>query len=643
MAAHWNLVLLDDSPVTAFAADELQRLLGLMDESATFTTRRSAYDARVQEGLYVGRDAALDVPEVSDPALDDGIRIDVADCAGVVTGVNERSVLFAVYRLMTEAGCAFVRPGRAGEVVPRRDSAAIRVQVWETPAYRHRGICIEGGVSFENVGEMVDWLPKVGLNTYFTQFFRPYEFFDRWYTHHNNPLLTPTPVSPATVDQFLADYGAMLRQRGLLHHGVGHGWTARCLGLDVNGWYLTDNDAVDPQRRPWMALIDGQRRLFPGEDGDAARGVAINTNLCYSDPEARQALIDTIVAYCRTHREMDVVHIWLADTANNQCECEACQRTTPADLYVDMLNAVDAQLTALGLPTRLVFLLYLELLWPPVQARFRNPDRFILMFAPISRTYSQPYEVDASGAMVPYVRNHVTLPQSVGDSLAYLKAWQRIFSGDSFVYDYHYMWDHHYDLGGCALARILTQDIEHLHDIGLQGMISCQITRVFLPSGLGQYLLGLALWQGRVDFDAAADRYFEAAFGPDGAACRDYLETLSRLCLPPYSRKERPAVDPEAAASFAKLPGVVEAFLPTIRKHAEGLKDRAQALSWQYLLFHAGLVQRVAAFLLARATGDKAGMDAAWTDCVAYVRAIEPEVQPVHEAYEFIRTFGRLL
>ena len=130
-----------------------------------------------------------------------------------------------------------------------------------------------------------------------------------------------------------------------------------------------------------MLFRSGQRRLFPGEDGDAARGVAINTNLCYSDPEARQALIDTIVAYCRTHREMDVVHIWLADTANNQCECEACQRTTPADLYVDMLNAVDAQLTALGLPTRLVFLLYLELLWPPVQARFRNPARFILMLS----------------------------------------------------------------------------------------------------------------------------------------------------------------------------------------------------------------------------------------------------------------------
>lgn len=643
MAAHWKLGLLDTSPTTAFAAAELERLLHQMDPAATFTTQAVASPTSAQDWLCIGRHPSLAVPEVANPTFDDGIRIDVADCAGVLTGVNERSVLIAAYRLMTEAGCVFVRPGRTGEYVPQADSAAIRVQIEETPSYRHRGICIEGGVSFENVGDMVDWLPKVGLNTYFTQFFRPYEFFDRWYTHHNNPMLTPTPVSTGTVDSFLKDYSAMLQTRGMMHHGVGHGWTAKCLGLDANGWYYTANDDVDPERRKLIALIDGQRRLFPSEEGDETRGVAINTNLCYSDPVARQTLIDTIVDYCRDHDQMDYVHIWLADTANNHCECDACRKTTPADLYVDFLNEVDARLITCGVKTRLVFLLYLELLWPPIHARFHHPDRFTLMFAPISRTYSHSYEIDAPGQMVPFVRNDVTLPQSVGDSLAYLRAWQGIFHGDSFVYDYHYMWDHHYDLGGLALSRILVEDIEHLHQIGLDGLISCQITRLCLPSGLGQNLLGQALWQGKLDFDRAADRYFSGAFGPEGAACRDYLETLSRLCLPPYSRKERPEIDPEAAASFAQLPEVVDAFLPTIRRNAQTLESRTQALSWEYLLYHAELVKKVARFLYARATGDTAGKHSAWADCKAYVRSQEPRVQPVHEAFEFIRTFERLL
>ena len=167
---------------------------------------------------------------------------------------------------------------------------------------------------------MVDYLPKVGMNTYFTQFFRPYEFFDRWYNHTDNPVFTPTPVSEATVDLFVEDYSAMLARRGLIHQGVGHGWTAKCLGLDANGWYMTNNDDVDPERRKLIAEIDGKHNLFAGFTPNEKQGVAINTNLCYSNPEARRLFIDTIVEYCTTHHEMDYVHIWLADAPNNQCE-----------------------------------------------------------------------------------------------------------------------------------------------------------------------------------------------------------------------------------------------------------------------------------------------------------------------------------
>jgi len=41
------------------------------------------------------------------------------------------------------------------------------------------------------------------------------------------------------------------------------------------------------------------------------------------------------------------------------------------------------------------------------------------------------------------------------------------FTGDSFVYDYHYMWDHNFDLGDVALARILVDDIANLKALGL--------------------------------------------------------------------------------------------------------------------------------------------------------------------------------
>jgi hypothetical protein len=36
-------------------------------------------------------------------------------------------------------------------------------------------------------------------------------------------------------------------------------------------------------------------------------------------------------------------------------------------------------------------LVYVDLLWEPLQENIRNPERFILMFAPITRTYSQAF------------------------------------------------------------------------------------------------------------------------------------------------------------------------------------------------------------------------------------------------------------
>lgn len=95
--------------------------------------------------------------------------------------------------------------------------------------------------------------------------------------------------------------------------------------------------------------------------------------------------------YALNHRDISILHIWLADNYNNICECSACRARSQTDWYVMLLNEIDERLTALGLDTRLAFLIYFELLWPPVTQHLKNPDRFILMFAPITRTYTRPY------------------------------------------------------------------------------------------------------------------------------------------------------------------------------------------------------------------------------------------------------------
>ncbi|MGI5878421.1 MAG: DUF4838 domain-containing protein [Christensenellales bacterium] len=632
MSARWDIRICDDSPVSEFAAREFARLVGTMDPSAAVSVKRERYDTGTA-ALWVGRDAALpSPPSTADPARDDAIRIDVSDCAGYITGVNERSVLLAVYRFFREAGCAFVRPGRDGEYIPRLSSAALRVSVCEAAAYRHRAICIEGAVSYENVAGIIDWAPKAGFNGYFTQFFTPFEFFDRWYSHRSNPAMTPTPVSADTVDRFLRDYGAEIKKRGMMHHGVGHGWTARVLGVGTGGWYQDRDEDVAPDRRELMAEVNGKRGLW--------RGVAINTNLCYSNPRARELMVREIVDYAQAHRDVDYIHCWLADAANNHCECERCRDTLPADFYVEMLNEADARLTALGLPTRIVFLIYLELLWPPERARFTNPDRFTLMFAPISRTYSEPMHPDARGEMAPFVRNDITHPRAVGDAMAYLRAWQRVFDGDSFVFDYHYMWDHFMDPGYYEMARVLGQDIENLRALGLNGYVSCQNQRVFLPSGLGMHIMGHTLWSGSLDFEGEAARYFDAACGRDGALCRAYLAGLSRLFDSKALRGEKPIKGAESARRYREIPAYIDEFLPVIERNREE-GPLCHRRTWEYLSLHAQLCRGLAAVLAARAEGDDRAADDAWAEVRDWACRNEQRMQPVFDVFEFISTWER--
>ena len=612
MSKHtWNIRITDTSAASRFAAEEFIRLIKVMDPECS---------AEISEDP-----ANLTIGVSGDSAGEDHISISIRNGAGKIEGSNPRSVLIAVYRFFTECGCGFVRPDRDGEYIPQRESDELCVELSECAAYRHRGICIEGTISYENIVQIIDWAPKVGMNTYFTQFFTPYTFFDRWYSHVHNPLRMPTPVSRETVDQFVKDYQRELDKRGLLHHGVGHGWTAEALGLSGMGWNAEDGDSVPADKEHLVAMIGGKRQLW--------HRVVLNTNLCYSNPEVRQIMVQNVVDYAKAHPEMAYIHVWLADDGNNHCECENCQKSAPSDFYVEILNAMDEALTEAGLATKLVFLLYNELWWAPEYARIRNPERFTMMFAPIARTYSEAMHPDADGSLVPYVRNKIQAPRSVGDALASLKGWQKIFSGDSFVFDYHYMWDHVKDPGYYNMAKVLRQDVENLHSLGLNGYISCQVQRTFMPNGLGMYLMGRTLWKGTSDFEAEAKDFFRKTYGADSELCRQYLQKLSDLFDSPVLRGEKPA--DWLAENSREILRLLDAFAPVVERNLL-LEEFCHQRSWDILQFHAGLCRHLALVLLGIAEDRLADAKKQWNLACRYMRVNEMKYQSVFDMPLFL-------
>ena len=154
-----------------------------------------------------------------------------------------------------------------------------------------------------------------------------------------------------------------------------------------------------------------------------------------------------------------------------------------------------------------MFLVYLDLLWPPETAKFAHPERFILLYAPIRRSYSVPMASDADHRPAPFVRNGFVPDPSAGGTLPYLAAWQKAFGGECAIFDYHYMWDYLNDPAGAECARIAELDARDLRRLGLNGMLCCQNQRVFMPNGLGTALLGEERWSGEADLAARERRY----------------------------------------------------------------------------------------------------------------------------------------
>ncbi len=628
-----NIIKLGNAPAVDFAGEELCRYLKMLAVDASVQEKPGT---RYQPGtgaLWVGIDPAFGalLPPVKDPQLDDGIYICARQDGGIITGTNPRSVLIAVYRFLKELGVRWIRPGPDGEILPRKAVCSWDVYVNEAAAYRHRTICIEGAVSIGHVENMLDWIPKAAMNSYFIQFQVPYTFFDRWYRHVENPTMAPEPLSHGDVVRFQRRIEEQVAKRGLMLHAVGHSWTCEPFGIQGEGWEPMKAPLPDGVREK-LALVNGKRELW-GE-------IALNTNLCYSDPQVRQTMADGVAAYCREHPDVRYVHVWLADGANNHCECPACRQRMPSDFYIALLNQIDRTLTAKGLTTKVVFLLYLDLLWVSGQTRIQNPDRFMMMFAPITRSYTDQYIQPGSmakGTMLPYVRNKLKFPKKVEDNLAYLRSWQAVFQGDSVDFDYHMMWDHLRDPGYYRCAQVLLADVQNLDRMGLNGFISCQPQRAAFPTGLPMEMMARGLWDKHADFEEEAAAYFSCAFGEDGEAAAQYLQTLSRQTVPPYSRGELPWTNPGVVQSLQEAKKTISGFADRIEQNIARTRGNVQK-SWIYLRYHGALTQRYADLLLASASGDEAAMKVRARALMDHARQIEPQVHLVFDldCYKYV-------
>ena len=583
----------ENNDTISFAVSELCRLLKEMDRALVLDVRKyPEFDKNLKNAIWVGTDFV-------DKSENDRIFIDVKGSVGVISGSNERSVLMAVYRFMKELGCRYLYPGKEGEKVPKRRLSYddLTVNIDETPSYKRRIMMIEGAISYEHALNTIEWLPKVGMNEYWSQFISPTEFFKRYYkkyTDDENDLHSGVEFTDHDADGIADALADEVIKRGLIYQMGGHVWIGKALGVSASGW---DSNApeIDDETRQLLALVKGERKF---KDGIVSR-----TQLCLSNPEARRRVTDAIVTFAKEHPRVDALNVCLGDEINVHCECDECRKSTPSDLYVKLLNDIDEGLTKEGLDTKIVGGFYLELLYPPKTERIKNLKRFSFDFAPISRSYSHSYDeydFDKEIEYAPFKLNEFKYEKDLPSSVARLKGWQKTGITDTFLCDYHLMWDHHNDFGYYSIAKILHRDVVALEKLGLNGFMTCQNLRVAFPTGLPQYAMAEALWNKEKSFEEIEKEYFSTAYGENWETVRDYLAELSRLCDPEFLRGDREKAPEDIIADAKGMRELAASF------KAETLpKIRDSAIEWDYLDLHADMVKYYSDIIEAIATGEE--------------------------------------
>ena len=497
-------------------------------------------------GRHGGPEGLATLPRMH--ALDDAIALVPKGGVLYLAGSNARSVLFAAYRLLEEMGAVFLRPGPEGEVLPKRATLPLPKQpIREKASYRHRGICIEGAPQLEHVLELLDWMAKKKMNSFQLQFRHAGVFWRRGYASPEMDAATrATKLSEEDCLALDDRVIARMQEYGMVLHRVGHGWTSAAAGYGGTDWEQT-KAAPRGARKDWLAQVKGRRELW--------HGVAINTELCYSNAEARRALVEEVVTYAKQHCEVHALHVWMSDSYNNKCECAECRGKTPSDWYAIVVNEIAERLQAEKLPTRIVFLGYVDLVWPPAETTI-TADNVIFMYAPITRCFQHalddPKCDEELSRGLPEL-NKCRLPSTNRMYAEIAQAWKKQKLPDSFLFDYHQMWAVWLDGMGRDIGTVMAQDMKDLRDLGIGGFISCQCVRAFYPLPYMANAMADMLWDRGRQIRAHRRAIMSAGFGKHADEVERYFTRMVRAFKAGGEYEHKSALGDRSPAGRRKL------------------------------------------------------------------------------------------
>ena len=629
------------SNVVDYAAEELKKYLRMMMPEGGDI--KITYAPEAKDGFRLGlmQDFGLDVSDVSDPELDDLLYIDCDKNGGIIAGGNPRSVLLAVYEYLRQNGCIWLFPGVDGEYIPMKENQPVKYRF--APSCRYRGQCNEGAEFQQSMMASIEFMPKIGMNTFMIEFKNPHTYYSWYYDHTRNASRPAEPISFDTALQWKRMCETELAKRGMMFHDIGHGFNVDPFGIDsTHAWNKVDDSLIPDDQRKYLAEIAGKRKFY--------RDQPINTQFCMSNPEARTMVAKYVAEYAEKHSNIDYLHVWLGDDSNNHCECAECRKKLPSDWYMLLMNEIDEELTKKNLATRVVFIVYIDTVWAPLLHKIEKPERFSAMIAPIQRSYTKTLPGLAEDfKLEPFNLNKNVFPRDLSIFLEYYKEWQKMWKGATFCYEYHF-WRHQAcELSGTVLAKRIIEDVRAYKANDINGLIEDGSQRSYFPNGFAFYTYARILFDTSLTYEQIAEEYYSHAYGADWKIFLDYFERLGEALDQGYLEGEKssnPEISayyrPEYLENLNRAEAILAEGEELVKSHYNS-DERVQTVSVRLMEKHIEYCRGFIEIFRHKAIGDDDGARKIFVDFCNSFGAHEPEIELWYDHLIFTSNLRRII
>ncbi|HWB94062.1 MAG TPA: DUF4838 domain-containing protein [Puia sp.] len=427
----------------------------------------------------------------------------------VLTGGSDRALLYAVYDLLHRLGCVWAAPqfdfyrGQA-EHIPSVSSLDYdcTVPVSRQPALAYRKMDVEEGRShtIENLRQLIEWMPKVGLNV--LQVPLNYQGAGRVKWDHWREALTPE-----------------LKKRGILVEVGGHGYQN----------YISagmDSGRLFRQHPEWF----GRNRAGAP---DSTMNLVFNT----ADPDAVNYFLHNIDVYLRRHPEIDVFDCWPPDVARwAQCP-EMAALGTAVDRQAALMNSVDSLLKTIRPGLKLEIIAYGQVLEPPMRVEL-NPD-VLVDLCPIDQSFERPVYDTSMKPNAQYFRA--------------VKHWRERYTGDMGVYTYYrkYAW-HSLPV---ILPHFMQHELRWYTAQGFRGVSTYCEPGDWGTYELNHYVLAALAWDPERNVDSVAGEMLRARYGQSAQVALTAYRAMESIVRQdasiPYTRIKT-AVQLDSAAAVLR-------------------------------------------------------------------------------------------